>query len=382
MTAKLRTAYILEATAGGTRKHMLHLVSAARSAGHEVCIIVNAGRDPDFGDDIDYFRKSGCVVHVVDMVREISPWTDLRALGEITRLLKRFRPHIVHTHAAKAGALGRMAASRLAYARVVHTPHTLPYEWADGTRSIVYRCMETFLGRLTHAMVALTRAQQASIRAAHVVMNRTPVEVIHNGVLAPETIPPADARKFMNVGPADTVIAQVARLAPQKACRVFAEAAALLGKPGFRFVLFGDGPMRAELTDKVAQLGLPAGRFTFMGYVPHAERYYSGVDIMVLTSLYEGLPYVALEAMACGLPVIAPHIPGMSEVIDDGISGILVPVENASATAEAVRLLADDAELRQDMGRNGRRRVVREFNHAVFVENHLELYNRLAAQTP
>ena len=178
----LRIAYILEATGGGTRKHLAELVSGARAQGHEILVIANSGRDPDFGDDIASYAAKGCTVNVVPMHREICPFSDAAALFNIVKHLKRFKPDVIHTHAAKAGALGRIASLFLPKVAVIHTPHTLPFEWAQGWRRLVYRLLEAAFGRLSDAIIALTNAQATTITSARMLkLGRTPA-VIPNGV--------------------------------------------------------------------------------------------------------------------------------------------------------------------------------------------------------
>jgi glycosyltransferase involved in cell wall biosynthesis len=372
-----RIAYILEATGGGTRKHLRHLVSAVKPAGFDVLLIVSQGRDPDFADDILQYKAVGCAVEVIPMRREVSPASDFGALVRIARRLIRFQPDIIHTHSAKAGALGRLAALLIPHARVIHTPHTLPFEWAGGFTKFAYRAIEIMLGRITDAAVALTRAQASLMKASRVLTLGKEPALIPNGVSMPQVLSREEVRKRWGLKPEEVAVVQVARLAPQKACGTFIEAASGMHAAGTRFFLVGDGPLRGQLEDQVRKYGMSDERFKFLGYVPHAERFFSGIDILVLTSLYEGLPYTALEAMAAGLPVVAPRIPGMEEIIDEGRTGMLVSVGDAEAAAKAIEALVVDAKLRQTLAANARADVKARFTERDFAEGHLRLYSTL-----
>ena len=375
----LRIAYILEATAGGTRKHLRELVSGMCSHGHAVMVIVNQGREPDFGEDISWYKGEGCEAAVIPMGRNIAPLKDAIALFRIVCALRRFKPDVIHTHAAKAGALGRLASLFIPHTAVVHTPHTLPYDWAEGAASTAYRLLEAGFGRLTDAEVALTHAQAQRMVEARTVKLGTPPRIIVNGAGRAAGLAKDAVQKRWDIKPGEIVVAQIARLAPQKACWVFVEAAARVKAENARFVLMGDGPLKDEIAKNAISRGLGPGRFKMLGYVPHAEHYYSGIDILVLTSFYEGLSYVVLEAMAAGLPVVAPRIPGMDEVITNGRSGILVPVGDASATAEAISRLIADGKLREMLGENAREEVETRFTAQGFIKKHVELYEGLAS---
>lgn len=370
-----RIAYVLEATGGGTRKHLRHLVSAVKSAGFDVLLIVSQGRDPDFAGDILQYRAAGCTVEVLPMRREVSPASDFGAFVQIICRLVHFRPDIIHTHSAKAGALGRLAALLVPHARVIHTPHTLPFEWAGGLAGHIYRAIEITLGRITDATVALTQAQASLMKASRVLpFGKEPV-LIRNGVSTPQTLPREEVRKRWMLKPEEAAVAQVARLAPQKACGTFIEAASRVRATGIRFFLIGDGPLRGHLEDQVHMHGLPEERFKFLGYIPHAERFFSGIDVLVLTSLYEGLPYTVLEAMAVGLPVVAPRISGMEEIVNEGRTGVLVDVGDPEATAKAIGALVADAGYRQTLAANARADVEKRFTEQEFSEKHLSLYS-------
>ena len=376
MTRPLRIAFVLEATAGGTRKHLRELVRGLVATGFEVMAVVSKGRDVDFGDDIAWYGAMGCKVAVVPMVREIRPWEDMKALARIWVHMRHFKPDVIHTHAAKGGALGRLAALSWRRAAVVHTPHTLPCEWANGWRKHLYRAVDAMLGRMSDRLIALTNAQKNTMLAARLTAVHKSPTVIPNGVDTWAGLSRSEARRKLGAAEQDVVVAQTARLEPQKACNVFIEAAGTTRDERARFVVLGDGSLRKKL-EETAAAGPAAGRITFMGYVQHAERYYSGIDVMVLTSLYEGLPYVVLEAMAAGLAVIAPDIPGMDEVVQDGRTGLLVPVGDAGKTAAAVARLVNDEALRHALGAAAREEVHERFPAAAFIKRHRALYEKL-----
>lgn len=380
--AGLRIAYVLEATAGGTRKHVRELAFAAQRAGAQVLLAVSPGREPDYGDDIAAFREAGMQVALIPMRREISPLRDFACALRLWRVLSRFAPHLVHTHAAKAGALARSLAPLMRGTGFVHTPHTLPFEWAGQPHAAFYRLIEACLGRFTDAFVALTNSQKERLLAARVAKPGK-VVTIPNGIGQVQAFARDFVRRRWQMSDEETLVVQVARLAPQKACGTFIEAAnRLRDLKGLRCVLIGDGPMRQELEARRRTLGLADERFRFAGYLPRAWMYFTGADIVVLSSLYEGLPYVVLEAMSLGVPVIASDIAGIREIIESGRDGLLVPAGDAAALAAAIGRLAASAEMRRDLAAAGQRKVRCAYRHDVFIRSHLALYHNLAASLP
>ena len=209
------------------------------------------------------------------------------------------------------------------------------------------------------------------------------ISVIHNAAEDPGPVTPsrrAAARAVLGVRGRSPVVGFAGRLVAQKDPGVFVDAAAQVAtaRGGARFVVIGDGPERAALEASARRLGI-ADRITFLGHRADALELYAGLDLLVLTSRYEGLPFTVLEAMGLGVPVVAPRIPGMDEAVADGVTGRLVEVGQPRALGTAISDLLSRRELRESMGRAARARALERFSPGDMVRKTVDLYRRVLA---
>lgn len=315
----------------------------------------------------DYVELHGLaperIVRVPALGRELSGSRDLKALAELVRLMRRVRPHVVHTHTAKAGTLGRIAAI---VARVPVRVHTFHGHVFDGY----------FSPAKTRAFLAIERALARRTQRILTVSDHVRDELLALGIGRPgnTTVVPlgldldpfarADAhrgelRRELGVAADTPLVGIVARLVPIKAHEVFLAAAARIAErvPACRFVVVGDGERRAELEDLAARSGL-AERVRFLGWRADLARIHADLDVAVLTSRNEGSPVALIEAMAAGLPVVSTSVGGVPDLVSEGVHGHLVAMDDAAALADAtIGLLADPAR-RRALGSAGRTRVL------------------------
>jgi glycosyltransferase involved in cell wall biosynthesis len=377
---RIKVALILEATEGGTRRHLLDLLWGLPPDRFELLPIVSVRPGGEFEPDVRDLRAAGRRVEVVPMRREPAPLADLVALWRIRKLLKIERPDVVHAHGSKGGLLGRLAARLAGVPRVIHTPHVYPFQWAKGLRRSVFLAAERILWRLSDKIVAVGRGQAELALAAHVATSDR-LAIIPNGIDAAKVqqlatgANRAAVRRELGLAEDDLAVGMVARLAPQKGCGHFLRAAKLVAErqPRARFLVVGSGPLLPYLQALSADLGL-AGRMTFLGHRPDAHRLYAALDLFVLSSLWEGLPYVILEAQASSLAVVASRIPGCQELIADGQTGYLVDLRDEAGIAARICDLLASPERRSEMGRLACRRVGDEFRLDRFLDMHARLY--------
>lgn len=198
------------------------------------------------------------------------------------------------------------------------------------------------------------------------------MEVIPNGV-DPDVYRPgysqAKARKLFGLPQETLVVGMVGRLTGQKGHEVFLQSAKLLTEafPQVFFWVVGDGERRVELEAMVRELGM-GERVGFSGYQTDLPQVYAGLDILVLSSLFEGLPNVLLEAMACGKPVVATSVGGVPEVVENGITGLIVSPNNYRELAQSLKKLLENKSLRMRMGKNGRKRIERWFSSSLMLD--------------
>lgn len=283
---------------------------------------------------------------------------DLAGLVELVRLFRRERPDLVHLNSSKVGALGRVAAWIARVPVRVFTVHGWSFAPHDGASETAYRLLERAL-----APLAWTICVSSGDRAKAPWLNGR-VVVIPNAVDVP-SMPQA-----AHDGSPPTIVT-VGRLVLPKDFWTLGEAFRLLEPGSFRALVVGDGPQEKYVKgiDGVELLG---ERDDVPELLAHA-------DVFVLSSLSEGMPISVLEAMAAGLPVVATAVGGVPEVVVDGETGLLVPVDDAQALAAALARLLADRALRLQMGAAGRRRAELRFDLPRFRRNHLDLYQRLLA---
>ncbi|MCY3021569.1 MAG: glycosyltransferase family 4 protein [Planctomycetota bacterium] len=381
-----RLCYICEATQGGVRKHLRDLlrVFSQPQERYDVHAILGDRGEPGFREELEQLRAARAsfrYTFVPELKRAIRPLRDWRAYVRIKELLRDIRPDIVHTHSSKAGILGRHAAHHLGIRDVIHTAHVFPFQWAGGARGGVFLALERQAARFCRALVCVGESQRADALARGLTDARKLV-VIRNGVELPA---PAEggaeaqrrtARATLELPEGKLAVGMVARLAPQKGVGAFVQAAALVQKkrPDAAFFVVGGGPLEDQVRARMAEAGLRPESLRLLGHREDAAALYPAFDVVALSSLYEGLPYVLLEAMAWGVPIVATDVLGSRDVVADGETGFLARVDDPADIADRLLRLLDDGGLRARCGAAARKRVAEQFSFAAFVEGHRRLY--------
>ena len=330
-------------------------------------------------------EREGCVVEVVpDLAPEIRPLADLRALGRLVRIIRRFRPDIVHTHTAKAGMVGRTAALLATRRRpvVIHTYHGHVLEGYFGRlKNGVYRGIERALARFTDCLIGVSAATVDDLVRLRVAA-RERFRVLPIGLdLERLCEAPDGARQDLLArleAPEDAVVlVYFGRLVPIKRVDVLLRAVGEARRQDPRIVLavVGDGEQRSELETLASELGI-AGAVSFLGYVEDIASTIAGSDIAVLSSDNEGTPVALIESAAGGRPAVATHVGGVADVVTPE-TGLLVPAGDWRAFAAALLRLTGDEELRQRMGEAARAHVLERYSSARLVRDMEALYLEL-----
>jgi glycosyltransferase involved in cell wall biosynthesis len=302
------------------------------------------------------------------------------AVREIAGHLERLRADVLCCHGYKADLLGRRAARRQNVPVVA-----VSRGWTGECFKVrVYEALDRCCLRWMDRVVCVSQAQARRVYRAGVRPAR--VRVIPNAV-DPErfTDPEAHYRtKLLRYfrQPRTHVVGAAGRLSPEKGFDVLVAAAARVVKadPSVGFVVFGDGPERAKLSQQINAAGL-AGSFVLSGFRADLDRFMPFFDLLALPSFTEGMPNVVLEAFAAGVPVVASAVGGTPEIVEDGQSGFLVPPRDPVALAARItEALAAEDRLR-DMGLHGRQRVLDEFSFAAQAEQYRLLFEELAIRT-
>jgi len=302
--------------------------------------------------------------------RPIRPWRDVAGLVELSRLLRRERPQILHASSSKAGVVGRLAAALSRVPIRIFTVHGWAFAAYEGLPSRLYRLTDRLMAPLTTVTICVSeRERAAGLEAGTCRADRT--VVIHNAVdvaAAPRSSHDRATPRLIAVG----------RLKAPKDFLTLIRALAALPAGSFEAVIVGDGPDRDAVEAEIRRLGLD-GSVRLTGERGDVPALLAGSDVFVLSSRSEGLPVSVLEAMAAELPIVASNVGGLAELVVDGESGILVPPGDPESLAGGLRRLIEDPELRRGLGAAARARAEASFDLASFQRAHVELYDRQLA---
>ncbi|MFN7974570.1 MAG: glycosyltransferase family 4 protein [Acidobacteriota bacterium] len=320
-------------------------------------------------------------VFLPELLREVRPAMDLRALSALRSLFRRERADIVHTHSSKAGILGRVAARLAGVPHIVHTVHGFGFhDYQRPAARAAFRAAEKLAGAFTERFVLVSRENLERGVAAGVLDRRRSV-VIRAGVeierFRSGPIPRSRVREALGLGEGDLVVGGVACLKPQKAPLDFVKVAreVVTAVPSAKFLLAGDGELRPEVESAIAELGL-SGSVRLLGWRDDIPDLMRSFDLFLLTSLWEGLPMVLPQARAAGLPIVATDVNGNAEAVARGVHGELCPPGDVAAISRACVALLSDAGRRAEIGRRTGEGLD-EFSVGDMVARHVHLYEEL-----
>jgi glycosyltransferase involved in cell wall biosynthesis len=339
---------VVEAAGGGSGRHVIELAEGLVAAGCRVHLIYSELRmDANFRSGLAQLR--GVRVLSVPMRRE-PHFTDLACLMRIRRYIRQAGGFdVIHAHSSKAGVLARVAAIGSGAARI-YTPHAM--RTMDPTihplLHLLYRITEVALAKFCCDSVIAVSAHECS----HIVSQGIPAEktcIIVNGVPRAQVSDRNAVRRSLALAENDFCVGFIGRLVVQKAPEKFVDAFAALARsiPNARGVIVGSGPLQqavrsaahhAGVFEKIVWITDQAGPVVLPAF-----------DVLLLPSLYEGMPYVLLEALAAGVPIVSTDVGGAQEAIEDGLSGFIVPQNVAEALEQHLIRLAKDDLLRQKM---------------------------------
>ena len=299
---------------------------------------------------------------VPSLGREISLRSDFRTLRAVLRLMQRHRPYIVHTHTAKAGFIGRLAARLARVPIVVHTFHGNVFKgYFSPAKTRLFIALERWLARGTDRIIVLSEQQKQEILSLGIGRPEQ-FRIVPLGLdlsrFARELPPRGAIRRELGVDESTPLIGIVARLVPIKAIHLLLEAAPAILKqyPQALFLLIGDGESRDELDQLAHRLKIEKS-VRFLGFRADLPQLYADLDCAVLCSLNEGLPVAIIEALASARPVVATDVGSVANLVQLGRTGVLVPPGEPQPLAEGILQVLDNPEQAAQWGRNGREHV-------------------------
>jgi glycosyltransferase involved in cell wall biosynthesis len=373
---------------GGPALHVAYLTAGLAKRGYETTLVAGSLAR---GEDSMAFVAEELGIEVErleELHREISPLRDAVAILRLARVIRRVRPHILHTHTAKAGAVGRLAALLAGGARppiVVHTFHGHVLRgYFDPLRTAGFRLLERWLATKTTALVAVSpqvRDDLVSLGVApreRFVVVRVGIELEQR--VAAERNGRGESRRVLGIGPDRFAVGWIGRMTGVKRTDDVLRAFRRLRDRGVDACLcmIGDGPDRPAVERRAHELGLMRDTL-FLGYQEEVAPFYAAFDAMILPSINEGTPVSAIEALAAGRPVVATRVGGVPDVVREGEDGFLVEPGDVDALAERLARLAADPELRERLGAAGRARVVPRYSVERLVDDIDLLYRSLLA---
>jgi glycosyltransferase involved in cell wall biosynthesis len=373
---------------GGPALHVAYLTAGLAERGYDTTLVAGT---VGLGEESMAFaaEERGVKIEVLDELhREIAPFRDARAILRLARLIRRERPAILHTHTAKAGAVGRIAALLAGDARpkiVVHTFHGHVLRgYFNPFVTLGFRTLERLLARSTTRLIAVS----PEVRDDLVRLGVAPASkfaVVRLGIeLGERTHAGDDARSAMRtllgVDERAFLVGWVGRMTAVKRADDLIHALHGLVERGVDayLCLVGDGPDRRGLERTAHELGV-AKRCLFVGYQEDVGPFYEAIDVLLLPSVNEGTPVSVIEALAAGRPVVATRVGGVPDVMRDGVDGFLVEVGDVAALVDRLAELARDPELRARMGAGSSARSVERYAVSRLVDDIDVLYRSLLA---
>lgn len=333
-------------------------------------------------------------VYIPEMYRELHPFRDYRSYYKLRKLIDEFKPDIVHTHAAKAGAVGRLAASHSGVKVILHTFHGhVFHSYFNPVKTRMFLEIERYLAKRTTKIVTLSDIQKEELSGIYNIAPRDKFEIVPLGFdlqKFSENLPAKRSafRSQYNIGDDEVAIGIVGRLVPIKNHTLFLKALKIVeGKTSrkVRAFIIGDGEERPKLEELARSLGLKFNNdnlkekniLTFTSWIKEIDVSNAGVDIIALTSNNEGTPVSLIEAQASGKPIISTEVGGIGDIVIRGETALLSKVGDELAFAENLLKLVENDQMRAQMSGRGQEFVQKKFSFRRLCSDMGQLYNSL-----
>ncbi|MHB8469822.1 MAG: glycosyltransferase family 4 protein [Gaiellaceae bacterium] len=373
---------------GGPALHVAYLTEGLAERGYDTTLVAGSLARGEESMAAVARARGARIESLEELHREVAPLQDARAMLRLARLIRRERPTILHTHTAKAGAVGRIAALLAGDARppiIVHTFHGHVLRgYFNPVTTLLFRTLERWLARVSTALIAVS----PEVRDDLVRLGVAPAAkfaVIRLGIQLDERVGGGEGvrtetRRRLGVPPEAFLVGWVGRMTGVKRTADVLRSIAGLVERGVdaRLCLVGDGPERDGLERLAHELGV-AKRCLFLGYQDDVARFYEAIDVLLLPSVNEGTPVSVIEALAAGRPAVATRVGGVPDVVEEGEDGFLVAVGDVGALADRLAELAGDPARRARMGEHGRERMLGRYAVERLVDDVDKLYRQLLA---
>ncbi len=358
-----------------------------------------AGGEKDESEDSSEFivEQLGLKpVKIPAMRRSINPLNDIKAFLAIRKLIKDYRPDIVHTHASKAGTLGRLAAISCGVPIIVHTFHGHVFHSYFGKlKTTIFKTIERFLASRSTCIIAISEKQKEEISGVHRICKPEKMRVIPLGFdldrfRDTDGSKRAQFRASYGLEEDEIAVGIIGRLVPVKNHSLFLRAIAKIQNQlnqKVRFFIIGDGEMRAELLTLAGQLNLQhaylpehhdvKSKVVFTSWIKEVDKVMAGLDLVVLCSFNEGTPVSLIEAQAANRPILTTDVGGIRNIVIENETAILVPSDDLEAFSGALKSLLNEPERLRSMGSKGWDLVGKNYHYKRLVSDMKLLYDEL-----
>jgi glycosyltransferase involved in cell wall biosynthesis len=338
-------------------------------------ILITGYCDETEADYLDEVATDITATRIAGLGRSVSPIADLKAFFGLVRTIKTLQPDVIHTHTAKAGALGRLASIIAGRGAVrIHTFHGhLLHGYFAGWKTKLVVLVEKFFAKRTHHLIAIGTEVERELLAAGI-GKASQYSVFFPGLPEPQTASKAEIRKELELDPSAIYCTFVGRLTHiKRPDRLLDIAAAMVKREvSIKFLIAGEGELFDISKARAANENLPV---TFLGWRKDIGDLFAASDIAILTSDNEGIPLTLIQAAQAGLPILAPEVGSISDIVENDKTGFLTSPQ-PGAMASALSALATDADLRNRLGAAGKVRAHEYFSLERMLRDHTEIYNR------
>lgn len=370
----------------GSEENTLETCRSQSAAGNTVIIVHGREFDPQVRKEAEAVAQR--VVTVESLVHPLSPANDPAAVRELASLFKSLKADVVHTHQSKAGIVGRVAARLAGVPGIVHGVHILPFVNVGKAQELIYVTAERLCAGFTHAFIDVSPSVRDACIARGIGSAKNHF-VAHSAMQVDRfknPNPPADWRELLHVPdpePKPPTVVMLAAFEPRKRQLDFIRALpdAFAGLRDWRVLFAGQGETLEDARALTATLGL-ADKVRFAGFRKDPEAIVALADVCVLTSLREGLPRVVVQYAAAGKPMVVSRLPGIEDVVRDGVSAVITPGADVAAAARAAARLLGDAAEREQLVAGTRAIDVDAWSPARMNRSIDEAYGTIAGLTP
>ena len=370
---------------GGAQENtLLNCIDLIEQYGDQVTLITGPSKGPE-GKLLERFNHPQLrIIEAPALTRNIKPWQDWKAYRQIKKILCDIEPDVVHTHSAKAGILGRLAAWNLKIPAVIHTIHGAPFHpYQSNLARNLFACCERYAAKRCHRLLCVADAMTDLMVEGRVAL-REQFTTVYSGMEIDDYLQANQSReqvrKDLGFSDDDIVVGKIARLFHLKGHKYLVEAAKLVvaENDNVHFLLVGDGSLRETIESQIEAGGLQK-HFHFTGLVPPTDvpKYLGAMDILAHTSLREGLARALPQALLAGKPVISFDIDGAREVCLTDMTGILTAPKDIQALSNAINRLAKAADLREQFGAAGQAKCRKMYSHQLMTDRIRTIYEEV-----